>query len=271
MYTVKAVTVCLSLIFVMFVARSDAAIDPASVIGIWLFDEEKGETAADSSKNANDGAINGEVERVEGKFGTALKFETEEDYVEVPPSALYSSETFTFSFWFFPHAIGGNNPAGKGNSTLIFANGNPGDGGGSNWWFEHWNNANLNFFTCVGGCGGTNTPINTPNKWYFVTGIYNGAEYELYIDGEFKSKGAHVKGDLEKGLMMANALCPAGHGCDGGYYKGLLDDVAMFNGVLELDDIVDLMDKGVAKVLGISAAVSPTDKLATRWARIKAE
>lgn len=262
---------CLSLIalFLGFTAQSNAAIDPESVIGVWLFDEDGGDTALDSSTNEYDGTINGEVKWVEGKFDKALEFDEEGDYVEVPPSPRFNPEIFTFSFWMFPHTIGGNNPPGTGGSTLVIANGNPGDGAGCNWWFEFWSDGNFNFMTCAGGCVGAITPVNTPNKWYFITGIYNGTEYELYVDGEFKVKTAHAKGALEKGLMMANALCPAGHGCDSGYYKGLLDDVAMFEGALSVDDINELMNRGVSLTLGLSSAVSSAGKLTTTWAHVK--
>ena len=43
-------------------------------VGIWLFDEGKGNTAADTSGNGNDGAITG-AKWAEGKFGGALEFE----------------------------------------------------------------------------------------------------------------------------------------------------------------------------------------------------
>ena len=53
--------VCISSIVVslMFAGLSDAKINPESIVGIWLFDEGKGDAAADSSGNGNDGEING--------------------------------------------------------------------------------------------------------------------------------------------------------------------------------------------------------------------
>ena len=270
---IRATMICLSLILMalIFTVRSDAAIDPASIIGVWLFDEGKGDTAGDASPNGNDGTIEGDSKWVDGKFGKALEFNKEEDYVQIAPSPLFNPETFTFSFWMFPHVTGGNNPAGKGTSTLIFVNGNPGDGGGGNWWFEIWNGGNFEFKSCGAGCAGALAPVNVPNKWYFITGIYNGTEYELYVDGEFKSKGPNKVGLPEKGILISNGLCPAGHGCDGGYYRGIIDDVAMFNGILTKDEIAELRDKGVGKVLGLSAAVSPAGRLTTTWAHLKKE
>ena len=110
--------------------------------------------------------------------------------------------------------------------------------------------------------------VNEPNAWYFIAGIYNGTEYELYIDGEFKSKGPNKVGAPEKGLLIGSGLCPAGHGCDGGYFKGIVDDVAMFSDTLSEADLKTLMDEGVGKVLGV-APVEPVGKLATTWSTLK--
>ena len=47
---------------------------------------------------------------------------------------------------------------------------------------------------------------------------------------------------------------------------GLVDEVLLFNTVLEADDIQTFVDKGFVAAL----AVSPTGKLATSWGRLKA-
>ena len=51
-----------------------AALDPDAALGIWFFDDGNGNTAKDTSKNGNDGDIDG-AQWVDGKFGGALKFE----------------------------------------------------------------------------------------------------------------------------------------------------------------------------------------------------
>jgi hypothetical protein len=263
--------VCVSLIAInlIFIGQSFAKIDPGSIIGIWLLDEGKGEAAKDSSPNNNDGTLNKGPKWVDGKFDKALEFDGKDDYVQIPPSPLFNSKEFTVTFWMFPYVIGGNNPAGKGTSTLVVANGNPGDGGGANWWFEFWNGGNFEFKSCKPDCSAAVTSVNIPNKWYFVAGTYDGTNYGLYIDGELKSTGPDEVDATQRGLLIGSGLCPAGHGCDGGYYKGVIDDVAMFNGVLAGDDIKSIMNKGLGKELGI-ASVELTGKLTVTWGSIKA-
>lgn len=256
------------IVIVCYSTTTDAKIDPETVAGIWLFDEGTGKTSKDLSGNGNDGELKEGTKWEDGQFGQAVVFDGKDDYVEIAPSPLFNPEEFTVTFWIHPTAVGGNNPAGKGSATLVIANGNPGDGGGANWWFEFWNGGNFEFKSCQAGCAAANTPLNTPNEWYFIAGIYNGTEYELYIDAAFKAKGPNKVGAPEKGLLIGSGLCPAGHGCDGGYFKGIIDDVAMFGSILTEADLKTLMEEGVGKVLGV-APVEPTGKLATMWGNLK--
>ena len=250
-------------------ATSRAKIDPKTVVGIWLFDEGNGKVAEDLSGNGHDGELKEGTKWDDGQFGEAVIFDGKDDYVEIAPSLDFNPEVFTVTFWMYPLSVGGNNPAGKGSATLIIANGNPGDGGGANWWFEYWNSGNFEFKSCQAGCAAASTPMDKPDEWYFVAGIYNGTEYELYIDAQFKSKGPNEIGAPEKGLLIGSGLCPAGHGCDEGYFKGIVDDVAMFSDALSEADLKVLMEDGVGKTLGV-APVEPTGKLATTWGDLKA-
>ncbi len=258
-----------ALFAVYWATTSDAKIDPKTVVGIWLFDEGNGKIAEDLSGNGHDGELMEGTKWDDGQFGKAVIFDGKDDYVEIAPSLDFNPEVFTFTFWMYPTSIGGNNPAGKGSATLIIANGNPGDGGGANWWFEYWNSNNFEFKSCQAGCAAANTPVDKADEWYFIAGIYNGTEYELYVDAVFKAKGPNKVGAPEKGLLIGSGLCPAGHGCDGGYFKGIVDDVAMFSDALSEADLETIMEEGVGKVLGV-APVEPMDKLAITWGGLKA-
>ncbi len=257
-----------ALFTVCFAATSSAKIDPKTVVGIWLFDEGNGKIVEDLSGNGHDGELMEGTKWEDGKFGKAVIFDGKDDYVEIAPSLEFNPEVFTVTFWMYPTSVGGNNPAGKGSATLIIANGNPGDGGGANWWFEYWNSGNFEFKSCQAGCAAANTPVDKPDEWYFIAGIYNGTEYELYVDAQFKAKGPNKVGAPEKGLLIGSGLCPAGHGCDEGYFQGIVDDVAMFSDALSEGDLETIMEEGVGKVLGV-APVEPTGKLAITWGDLK--
>ena len=72
---------CISLIVLslMFAGISNAEFDLKTVVGMWLFDEGKGDTAADSSENGNDGKLENSPKWIKnGKFGSALEFDGNE-------------------------------------------------------------------------------------------------------------------------------------------------------------------------------------------------
>ena len=59
----------------VFIGSTNAKIDPKTIVGLWLFDEDGGDTAKDSSGNKNDGKLLGNPKWVAGKFGKALQFD----------------------------------------------------------------------------------------------------------------------------------------------------------------------------------------------------
>ncbi len=65
---VVLVTICI------LAVSSYAEIIPEAVVGIWLFDEDGGDIAKDSSGNGHDGMIEGNVKWANGKFKSSLQF-----------------------------------------------------------------------------------------------------------------------------------------------------------------------------------------------------
>ncbi len=64
----------------------------AELVAHWTFDEGSGNIAYDSSGNGNDGTING-AEWDAGKYGPALHFNGQDNYVEVPTSDSLEIDT----------------------------------------------------------------------------------------------------------------------------------------------------------------------------------
>ena len=72
---------CVGLIVLslMFTGMSGAEFDLKTVAGMWLFNEGKGNTAADSSENGNDGKLENDPKWTkDGKFASALEFDGNE-------------------------------------------------------------------------------------------------------------------------------------------------------------------------------------------------
>ena len=99
-WLVSLVFVCFSFFFagVLFVSTTFAEIDPDTVVGVWLFDEGKGNVATDASENGLDGEFEGKPKWVEGKFGMALEFDGKSAYVQIPAHEN-PTEAITVSAW----------------------------------------------------------------------------------------------------------------------------------------------------------------------------
>ena len=68
-------TLVLAVTLLCCIAFSSAAFDPESVQGAWLFDENEGDEVLDSSGKEHHGSLTaGDVDWVDGKFGSALEF-----------------------------------------------------------------------------------------------------------------------------------------------------------------------------------------------------
>ncbi len=71
----------------------------AELVAYWAFDEGSGDTVLDSTGNGNNGTING-AQWGQGKFGPALEFNGQDNYVEVPSSDdLEINENVTVAAW----------------------------------------------------------------------------------------------------------------------------------------------------------------------------
>ena len=96
---------CVSLIVLslMFAGVSSAEFDSKTVVGMWLFDDGKGDTAVDASENGKDGElVNGPKWIKDGKFGSALEFDGNESKGHVVVGDLGLSGAVTLILWAKP-------------------------------------------------------------------------------------------------------------------------------------------------------------------------
>ena len=92
--------ISLTAIVFILAAQSYAEIDPKTVLGIWLLDENKGGVARDSSKNSRDGKITGSLKVVKAKFNKGFEFEGKlNNYVSVPHDKSLNLADFTITYW----------------------------------------------------------------------------------------------------------------------------------------------------------------------------
>ena len=109
--TIELSIVCVGLIVFgsILAGVSDAKIDAGSCLGLWLFDEGKGEVAKDSSGNGNHGTLKNGAICTDGKYGKAVDLDGSDDYFEIPDGpSLDGMEEITVAAWVFLRSFNAN-------------------------------------------------------------------------------------------------------------------------------------------------------------------
>jgi len=241
----------------LFTAQSYAKIDIKTAVGIWLFDEGKGDAAKDSSENGNDGTLKSDPKWVDGKFGKGLEFDFgAANYVIAP---IPHSNSITVVLWAKYKSLP------TANSGLFHAQETEDPGGAPatkkvGIWLE---NSKLLWGRLIQPDGTTmNFPKNESlesDKWYHIalTADENSKKGNLWVDGESVSEVTY------NGKLGDFAFAKIGRqGTE--TWSGVIDEVAVFNQALSKEDI-----KAIMEGLDRAFAVSPASKLATSWARVK--
>ncbi len=255
---IVSILVCLS--FSFMVIQTEAAFDPETLTGAWMFDEGKGDVAGDASGNGLDGALNGKAKWVDGKFGKALEFDGSSAFVEVPAHEN-PREQITISVWVKSKTDAWNQHGffvEKRNAYVLHPNANT---------------KVMAWAMCNNGCW------NKPHAWhtnavgpdditdwhmYTVTYNSNSGKWIIYIDAKEESTL-----DLNKDPIDADAgpvFIGRDSCCAGRFGNAIIDEVAIFDVALSPDDIKDLMNQGLEQsVLAVDAA----GKMATTWSNVK--
>jgi hypothetical protein len=161
---------CISLIVVglFFTNFSYAKIDPATCVGLWLFDEGKGDVAKDDSGKGNDGTLKN-AEWVKGKFDNALEFNGKDACVATDAQLLESVEEFTIVVWAKPGNITANRVG------LVGQNDAPE--------FGFINPTTVQLWTPT--AGGLNVTYNHPqDEWHHIAATASTEFARVYVDGE---------------------------------------------------------------------------------------
>ena len=257
----KLLCVSSMVITLIFVGISSAEIDFETCVGMWLFNEGRGNKVEDSSGTGNDATIEGGAKWVDGKFGKALSLDGSDDYVEVAhDDSLMIGAEHTIALWFKLDQA----PA-AGMAVVTKDDWAPGF-----WWdggrirhHTHDPGATLHFIDAV---------WKPDTAWHHVAVTWDGEEFGVYLDADQIGSGVTTpnlgrNALTDKPLLIGIYLATGQHGQWGAFFGGIIDDVAVFNAALSDDDIETMMDEG----LEAAANIEPSGKLATIWATIKAD
>ena len=202
----------------------------ATCVGHWMFEDN----VADSSDYGNDGIISGNPEFIPGRLrGKAMKFNSSQDYVTIPESPDFSITSFTLSAWVKIPA-----PIPDGWRTIVEHNRSGGN------WFGLWKSANGNKFHFRWGNNGKvtsdyNSTIS-PDSWYHVAATYDATEKTatLYLNGRLDAsiQNADVPQPVDAKLRIGKNLD------DNEEFKGIIDDVRIYNRALDEQEIKDILN-----------------------------
>ena len=230
-------------------SESQARSADESLVLYLPFDEGKGDTTKDMSQYGHEVNFVNNPKWVDGQYGKALEF-SGTNYVIVPINdVLQVRETFTAEFW-----VKRADAQMAGWNYMVAA-------GSLKWAVIYNSNQMVYIYSDSGGWGQrlvTDVPLTT--DWTHIAATYDiDKEVKLYFNGEEAGSGAKpgVVAQID-GSIMVGARHPGSE-----FFKGVIDDVALYNRILPLDEIKRDME-GVGE-----AAVSPSGKLASTWARIK--
>ena len=210
------------------------------LVGYWSFNEANGDTAYDSSGYDNDGSIYGATWTLSGKINGALEFDGN-DYVVVPhDTSLDTYDAFTVAAWFKPtgYTSDDNNHIvtrrGLGYQySLTIA--------------DHYHTGDycLHGMTDLGE-GNIITLYSEPdyvnlNNWFFGVYTYDGSNYRLYFGNETSID--EVDNELNSPIeppSMDVSLFFGRNAYASGYFKGVIDEVRIYNRALSTSEIQEL-------------------------------
>jgi len=272
------VFICLTTINLIFVSQISAKIDLKLAVGIWVFNENKGEVAKDLTANANDGALKNNPKWVDGKLDKGLEFDGKGAYVEVAKSdSLGITDKITIVGWVYPYTYGQSGAkvanAGSGNSVNILSKMQSAGSYIGPFWWEYRDNGQMNAYFAAPVADKYLTPTLPAlvvDKWSHVAATFDSSTgiAIVYLDGiSIQTSTNAAFGPLRAGVELIIGS-GKGAGSYGKPFNGKLDEIAIFNATLAKADIESIMNDGLERVLGLTA-VQPSGKLATNWGSIK--
>lgn len=217
-------------------------------MGYWRLGESSGTTACDSTANQDNGSYLGGVTlgvpgAIAGDPDTAASFDGSSGQVSVPSaSSLNVGDDFTIEAWV-------KRGASKTESNEVIASKQEGA------WVLMFNEADQLTLrrSTYGNIATANVATTDTTNWHYVVATKNGSSIHLYLDG------TDVTGIVANQTFTNNNLPLAiGQSSSTSYFKGAIDEVALYNTALTPTQITQHYEAGLAAVVAPPSALSAT-------------
>lgn len=243
--------ICVLSLCVLFAITSLSIANVAEdgLVAYWPFDEAKGKEAIDVTGNGHDGEFAGAPKWVDGKFGTGLEFDGEDDYVIVADDAAFAiEENITFMAWFSPNdLLNSRRLMVKNNSIFVI--------------FDFGNKDSIDFLVKPNNTFAESTTTDWKvGEWYHFAGTFDGKTMKVYINGKLEGEAANNVPIAPSDLELWIGGDDFGRPTD--YFPGKIDEVRLYEKTLSEADI--------QKVMETPQDVQVLGKLTTAWGKLKA-
>jgi len=246
-----------SFVLVLGLTTTSAGQDIAEgLVAYWPLDEGAGTTTADASGNGNDGTFVDAPVWVSGKFGSALDFDGSNDAVDCgnPPILDFGTGDFTISCWV--------NVGAQDNDEAIFGKG---DRGGTCYFLKIRDDGSGDIKLRLDD-GSTQLDPDTDDHpglytapgWHHLVAMRRTIKIHVYVDGvDDQGVAGHGDSDIPAGYdLSATSLHNAYIGAIedtpvGRWFDGSIDDVAVWNRALTVDEIGYLWNNGIGNPIEV--------------------
>lgn len=220
---------------------ASAPINMTGNLGLWHF-ETTGATTPDTSGGSRDLTVNGATQ-VAGKVGSyALEFDGVNDYLSYAVADVFPGTTNAVSLAFWQY--GG---VGLGNNSIIRAN-----AGGSRVINIHMPYGGQIYFDCGDPYNRINKAAPTLsgvwNHWVFLKDVVAG-EMKIYLNGVLWHSGTGHTSTLS----AITQLYIGSESSGSLFYKGKIDEVAVWSRVLSASEISDIVALQSGTLAGVGA------------------
>lgn len=218
-------------------ATTQTAPSTTGLVAAYSFNEGSGTSVTDASGNGNMGVINGATWLTQGKFGSGLRFDGVNDYVNVANSTTLNFEggDFTVSAWVYTSNL---------NTAMMFGKfGTTGNG----WRVFSTPSGRLSFHGNAGEAY-SNTGAVVLNQWQHLAAVQTGSGITLYINGVNVSKYSGGNGNYDNSapFQIGTTSKPPGGSCCQVFFKGRIDEVRIYDRVLSAAEIQTDMNTAIA-------------------------
>lgn len=215
----------------------------SGLVADYALDEGAGTTAADSSGQGNTGWIEGGAWTAQGKFGSALEFNSTGFLTASNSSSLNLTNGFSLEAWVYP--------ASPTNALAIIVRKESSGGFGYMLGLDSLGRPSVSVTTEMDGARSATSPLPlAANSWTHLVGTYDGVSLEIFVNGIFAANNTAT------GNLVSSTLALRVGGASGGEnFIGRIDGVRIYNRPLKSAE--------VEAVMGRASGAPPTIQLST--------